>query len=138
MALEGGEGSASRPGCSLPPGKTRYPLYRRLGGPQGWSGQVRKILPPPGFDPRTVQSVERQGSYPSDRCNVVNVRCLVSVLEDGAVSAIVPLAELCHMQETYCILPLEFGWFRTKQYTPSALFWVICCEFIIIIIQSLV
>jgi len=37
--------------AALPPGKTRYPLYRRLGGPQGWSGQVRKISPPPGFDP---------------------------------------------------------------------------------------
>ena len=48
-----GEGSASRPGRSLAPGKTRYPLYRRLGGPQGRSGQVRKISPPPGFDPRT-------------------------------------------------------------------------------------
>ena len=44
-ALEGGEGSASRPGRSLPPGKSRYPLYRRLGGPQGRSGQVRKISP---------------------------------------------------------------------------------------------
>jgi hypothetical protein len=42
----------------LPPGKTRYPLYRRLGGPQGQSGQVRKISPPPGVDPRTVQPVE--------------------------------------------------------------------------------
>ena len=52
-----GEGSASRPGRSLPPGKSRYPLYRRLGGPQGQSGQVRKISPPPGFDPRTVQPV---------------------------------------------------------------------------------
>ena len=49
--LEGGEGSASRPGRCLPPGKTRYPLYRRMGGPQGRSGQVRKISPPPGFDP---------------------------------------------------------------------------------------
>jgi len=38
MALEGGEGSAARPGCSLPPGKTRYPLYRRLGGPQDVAG----------------------------------------------------------------------------------------------------
>ena len=56
-ALEGGEGSASRPGRSLPPGKTQYPLYRRLGGPQGRSGQVRKISPPPGFDPWTVQPV---------------------------------------------------------------------------------
>ena len=25
--------------------KTRYPLYRRLGGPRGRSGQVRKIVP---------------------------------------------------------------------------------------------
>jgi len=37
------------------PGKTRYLLYRRLGGPQGRSGQARKISPPPGFDTRTVQ-----------------------------------------------------------------------------------
>jgi hypothetical protein len=43
--------------AALPPGKTRYPLYRRLGGPQGRSGQVRKISPPPGFDPPTNQSV---------------------------------------------------------------------------------
>jgi hypothetical protein len=46
--LEGGEESASRPGRFLPPGKTRYSLYRRLGGPQGRSGQVRKISPQPG------------------------------------------------------------------------------------------
>jgi len=32
---------------ALPPGKTRYPLYRRLGGPQGRSELVRKISPPP-------------------------------------------------------------------------------------------
>ena len=52
-----GEGSASRPGRSLPARKTRYPFYRRLGGPQGQSGQVCKISPPPGFDPPTVQPV---------------------------------------------------------------------------------
>ena len=56
-ALEGVEGSESRPGRSLPPVKTRYPLYRRRGGPQGRSGQVRKISPPPEFDPRTVQPI---------------------------------------------------------------------------------
>ena len=56
-ALEGDEGSASRPGRSLPPGKTRYPLYRRLGGPQGQYVRVRKISPQPGFDPRNVQPV---------------------------------------------------------------------------------
>jgi len=32
---------------SLPPGNTRYSLYRRLGGPQGRSERVRKISPPP-------------------------------------------------------------------------------------------
>jgi len=34
---------------------TRYPLYRRLSRPQGRSGQVWKISPPPGIDPRNVQ-----------------------------------------------------------------------------------
>ena len=43
------EESASCPGRSVPPGKTRYPLYRRLGGPQGRSGQVRKISLPTGI-----------------------------------------------------------------------------------------
>jgi len=52
-----GEGSTSSSGRSLLPRKTRYPLYRRLGGPHGRSGQERKISPPPGFDPRTVQPV---------------------------------------------------------------------------------
>ena len=56
-ALEGGEGPASRPGPSLPPGKTLYLLHRRLVGLQGRSGQVWKTSPPPGFDPRTVQPV---------------------------------------------------------------------------------
>jgi len=37
-ALEGGEESASRSSRFLPPGKTRYPLYRRLGGPQDRCG----------------------------------------------------------------------------------------------------
>jgi hypothetical protein len=59
-ALEGDEGSATRPGRSLPPEKTRCPLNRRLGGPQGRSGQVRKISPSPEFDSRTVQPVARR------------------------------------------------------------------------------
>ena len=44
-ALEGSEWSAARPGRTLPPGKTRYPLYRRLGGPQGRSGRAEKSRP---------------------------------------------------------------------------------------------
>ena len=42
---------------ALTPGKNRYPVYRRLGGPQGRSGRLRKISPPQGFYPRIVQSV---------------------------------------------------------------------------------
>jgi hypothetical protein len=57
-ALDRGGGQHHAP-AALPPGKTRYPLYRRLGGPQGRAGRVRKISPPPGFDPRTVQRVAR-------------------------------------------------------------------------------
>jgi len=33
--------------AALPSGKT--PLYSRLGGPQGRSGQAREISPPPGI-----------------------------------------------------------------------------------------
>ena len=66
-ALEGG-GSASRPGRSLSPGKTRYPLYRRLGVTHSRSGQVRKILPPTGIRfpdrPAPCQSLYRL-SYPA-------------------------------------------------------------------------
>jgi hypothetical protein len=56
LALDGMGGQCQTP-AALPLGKTRYPLYRRLGGPHGRSGQVRKISPPPGFDHQTVQPV---------------------------------------------------------------------------------
>jgi hypothetical protein len=45
------------PGHSTPGKQTLYLLYRRLGGSQSRSGWVRKISLPPGFDPRTVQTV---------------------------------------------------------------------------------
>ena len=57
-ALDAGGWSMPRPGRFTPGKETWYPLYRRLGGPQGRSGRVQKISPPPGFDPRTVQPVE--------------------------------------------------------------------------------
>jgi len=52
-----GVGGQRHTPAALPPGKTRYPLYRRLGGPQGRSGRVQKISSPARFDPRTVQPV---------------------------------------------------------------------------------
>jgi hypothetical protein len=65
-ALEGGDWSAARPGRTLPLGKTRYPFYRRLGGPQGPSGRaedpVPTGIPSPGH-PACSQSLYRL-SYP--------------------------------------------------------------------------
>ena len=52
-----GVGGQHQAPAALPPGKTRYPLYRRMGGPQGRSGRVWKISPPPEFEPQTVQPV---------------------------------------------------------------------------------
>ena len=43
--------------ADLPSGKTRFLLYRKLGGPQGLSGVVQKFSPQQGFSLRTVQSV---------------------------------------------------------------------------------
>jgi hypothetical protein len=87
--LKGCEGSASRPGRFLLPRKTRYPLYRRLGGHQGRSGQVRKISPPPtGIRspdcPARSQSLYRL-RYPAQKCrrqcniqiNLKGMRCEV-------------------------------------------------------------
>jgi len=55
-ALEGGEWSASRPGRTLTPGKTRYPFYWRLVGPQGRSERAENLVPT-GIRSRTVQPV---------------------------------------------------------------------------------
>jgi len=61
------------------PGKTWYPLYyRRLGGPQGRSGQVRKISHPPGFDHRTVQFVaSRYTDYATRPTNTKIYRTII-------------------------------------------------------------
>ena len=49
------------------PGKTRYPLHRRLGGPRGLSGRLQKISPPTGIPspdrPARSESLYRL-SYP--------------------------------------------------------------------------
>ena len=55
-ALEGGEWSAARSGRTLPPVKTWYPFYRRLGGPQGRSGRAENLVAT-GIRSRNVQPV---------------------------------------------------------------------------------
>jgi len=51
-----GWGVSPTPRPPLPPGKTRYPFYRRLGGPQGRSGRAENVVPI-GIRSRTVQPV---------------------------------------------------------------------------------
>jgi len=60
--LEGDEWSAARPGHTIPPEKTRYPFYRRLGGTQGRSGRAENLVPT-GIRSRTVQSVVSRYAY---------------------------------------------------------------------------
>ena len=49
-ALDGGvDGQRHAPGRFTPRKEIRYPLYRRLGGPLGRSGRIRKISPPTGI-----------------------------------------------------------------------------------------
>jgi hypothetical protein len=44
LALDEFGWSTPRPSRFTPGKETRYPLYRRLGGPNGRSGRVRKII----------------------------------------------------------------------------------------------
>jgi len=57
MALEGGEGSASHPSCSLPPGKDPVPIVQEAGwAPRPvWTGVEN--LAPLGFNPWVMQPI---------------------------------------------------------------------------------
>lgn len=52
-----GVGDQCNTPVALCPENTQYLLYKRLCGSQGWSEWVRKILPPPRYDPWNVHSV---------------------------------------------------------------------------------
>ena len=97
---EEGEWSVSRLGRFLPPGKTRYPLYRRLSGPQGRSGQVRKISPPTGIRspgrPARSQSLYRI-SYPA-HTNWKEVSKNRADWEKRIKEAKVCIGLLCHLR----------------------------------------
>jgi len=50
----GVSGQQHAPAALYPREKTRYPLYRRLGGPQGLCGRAENLVPT-GIRSRTVQ-----------------------------------------------------------------------------------
>ena len=64
----------------LPPGKTQYPMFRRLDGPQGRYGRVRKVSLPIGI--RSPHRPARSESlyWPSYSCPGVNVDNLNSLV----------------------------------------------------------
>jgi len=69
-ALEGDEWSAARAGRTLPPGKTRYPLYRRLGeatGPVWTGGKSRLYRDSIPDSPARSQSLYRLSYRPKTR-----------------------------------------------------------------------
>jgi hypothetical protein len=69
-ALEGGEGSASRPGRSLPPGKDPLPIVQEAGWDPGQVWTSAENLAPTGIRspdrPARSQSLYRL-SYPAHR-----------------------------------------------------------------------
>jgi hypothetical protein len=80
-----GVGGQRQAPTALSTGMTRYPLYRRLVRPQGRSGRVLKISPPPGFDPRTVQLVASRytdHAIPAHALNTMARRNILGVLEN--------------------------------------------------------
>jgi hypothetical protein len=87
-AMEDGEWSAARLDRTLPQGKTRYPFYRRLGGPQGRSGRAEKSRPHQDFsfvrytfiDPSIHKLQRLHGMYLSNVFPCVSdwiVRCVI-------------------------------------------------------------
>jgi hypothetical protein len=59
----------------LPSRKTQYPLYGRLGGPQGWSGQLQKISPPTRIQTLDLQPIAicYTDSATRDSTKVINI-----------------------------------------------------------------
>ena len=63
--------------ATLPPGeRPGTHCVGGIGGPQGRSGRIQKILPPPAFDPQTVQLVATALSRPIDTKGNIKI-CLM-------------------------------------------------------------
>ena len=77
-ALDVGGWSTPRPSRFTPGKDPLYPLYRRLGGSQGRSGRVWKILLLLVFDPRTVEPVAGRYAGPhTTRCITIIIIIII-------------------------------------------------------------
>jgi hypothetical protein len=75
MALEGGEGSASRLGRSLPRERPGTHCTGGWVGPRAGLDRCGKSRPPPGFDPRAVQPVASRYTDYATRPKVFGCWC---------------------------------------------------------------
>jgi len=142
-ALEGCEWSAARPGRTLPPGKTRYPFYRRLGEPQGRSGR-RENLVPTEIRSRTVQPVAQslyRLRYPAHsslkRCCekwVKDGHCIhkpdwedASYTTWGSVHSFILLSVRNNMRILIVILGVAARAFLQPSETEPCLRWLVAC-----------
>ena len=144
----------------LPPWKTRYPFYRRLGGPQGRSGRA-KILVPTG-----IQSPDRQAgaqslyrlSYPahqlsSKRCKLrllLSQSCLLSttfwqihfpstnssIPSHLRLFALLQCARALQCQEGARLVPLQIS-FIWVVLLLFVLFCYLCCSVVIYVLLLL-
>ena len=67
----------------ITPGKTRYPLYRSLGGPQGRSGRAENLVPT-GIRSRSVQSIVSRYTEWATRPTHYIYRCVCACVHTRA------------------------------------------------------
>jgi len=125
-ALEGGEWSAARPDRTLPPGKTRYPLYRRLGEPQGWSGRAENLVPT-GNRSRTVQPVVSRYTdwaiVPTpNNINTINLLSKYQSIKGNGVATHIRKAHRRSGGAAPLILNLDARWRWVVNFTPRSLY----------------
>jgi len=80
--------------AAFPPGKTRYPICRRLDGPQGRSGRVRKISPPTGIRspdrPVRSESLYRL-SYPGPQSTLLGSKTNICCVTPDSPNVTIPI-----------------------------------------------
>ena len=129
-ALEGGEWSAARSGRTLLPGKTQYPLYRRLGGPQGRSGRAENLAPP-GFDPSDrparSQSLYRL-SYPAHQTHITYARFCQSRFYSWYKYICWNYEQINHQQDTNYVFLGHYVLFALNLPIPSKQAMSVICQ----------
>ena len=95
--------------------ETRYPLQRKIGGPQGRSGRVRKTWPPVGFDPLTLQPVASR--YAITPVYKLNLFCRLFALMKGLLNF--PFKPKINLRKATILLLCNLTYLETKGQYPS-------------------